>query len=69
MFKKNESLTDRVVRGVVGILLIAGWFVWPDLTYSWAFWLGVIPLATALVGWCPIYAALGWSTEDAKKHV
>ncbi len=67
MFKTNMSVTDRVIRAIVGVLLIAGWFVWPDLTYSWAFWLGLLPLATAVVGWCAIYQLFGWSTHDDHK--
>jgi len=67
MFKTNVGLIDRIIRAVIGLALIAGYFLWPDLTYSWAFWLGVIPLATAIVGWCPIYRLAGWSTHDDKK--
>ncbi len=57
-------MLDRAIRGVIGLVLIAAYFIWPNLTYSWAFWLGLIPLATAVLGWCPIYAALGWSTRE-----
>ncbi len=66
MFKTNEGMADRVFRVVLGIVLIAAWFIWPDLSYSWAFWLGLIPLATGLVGWCAIYQLFGWSTADDK---
>ncbi len=67
MFKINVGIVDRVIRAVVGLALIAGYFIWPDLTYSWAFWLGLIPLATAIAGWCPIYRAFGWSTHHEDK--
>ena len=66
MFKVNTGLVDRIIRGVVGLALIAAYFIWPDLTYGWALWLGVIPLATAIFGWCPIYQLFGWSTHEDK---
>ncbi len=67
MFKTNVGTVDRIIRAVVGLALIAGWFIWPDLTYSWAFWLGLVPLATALFGWCPLYRLAGWSSDDTGK--
>ena len=69
MFKPNVGIIDRVIRAIVGLLLIAGYYIWPDATYGWAFWLGLIPLATAF-GWCPIYKLFGWSTnDDHQAHV
>ena len=67
MFKTNVGLVDRVIRAVVGLALIVAYFIWPDLTYSWAFWLGLVPLATAIAGWCPLYRLFGWSTDDESK--
>lgn len=67
MFKTNVGLVDRIIRAIIGVALIIGYFIWPDLSYSWAFWLGLIPLATAIVGWCPAYRLVGWSTDDSGK--
>jgi hypothetical protein len=30
-------------------------------------WLGVVPLATGAIGWCPPYAIFGWNTCSVKK--
>jgi len=68
MLKKNVGTIDRVVRVVLGIVLLAGYFVYPDATYRWAFLLGIIPLVTGLVSSCPIYSILGISTCPLKKN-
>ena len=63
MFKTNEGTIDRVLRAVVGLGLIAIVFVGPQTPWGW---LGIVPLATALIGWCPAYALLGISTCPTK---
>lgn len=55
----NIGNIERVVRAAVGLALIALVFVGPQTVWGW---LGVIPLATAIVGWCPPYALLGINT-------
>ncbi|MEQ9258915.1 MAG: DUF2892 domain-containing protein [Roseovarius sp.] len=62
MFKKNIGNMERVLRIGVGAALIAGFFLNGGGTYSWLYLLGVIPLATGLVGHCPPYAWLGINT-------
>lgn len=56
---KNEGTLDRVVRVVLGIVLIAlaltGQFT------PWG-WIGVVPLLTGLIGTCPLYSMLGVNT-------
>lgn len=56
---KNIGTVDRVLRIVAGIVLIALVFVGPQTPWGW---IGVIPLVTALVGWCPAYRLLGVRT-------
>jgi hypothetical protein len=59
----NMGPLDRGVRIVVGLALIA-WalgFVPGYPANAWG-WIGIIPLGTALLGWCPLYTALGVST-------
>jgi hypothetical protein len=56
---QNIGNAERVIRAVVGIALIAIVFVGPQTPWGW---IGVVPLATALLGWCPPYAMLGIST-------
>ncbi len=56
---KNIHPTERIVRIVVGALLASMAFWGP--ANPW-FLLGLIPLATGLVGWCPPYALFGINT-------
>lgn len=58
----NIGTTDRVIRIVIGLALIAGYFLFPTASYRWAFLLGIIPLATGLIGWCALYTLLGVNT-------
>ncbi|GAB4285276.1 MAG: DUF2892 domain-containing protein [Roseovarius sp.] len=64
MFETNTGMIDRIIRIVVGVALIAGFWVWPDVSWRWAFLIGVIPLLSGLVGWCPVYKLMGWSTHS-----
>ncbi len=57
--KKNISKVERIIRIVAGIGVLALAFVGPRT--PWAY-LGIVPLATGLIGWCPPYALLGVST-------
>ena len=57
--KQNIHNIERVVRIVVGLVLISLAFWGPQSPWGW---IGVIPLATGLLGWCPPYAMLGIST-------
>lgn len=56
---KNIHPIERVFRIVVGLILTSLAFLGP--ANPW-FLLGLIPLATGLVGWCPPYAMLGINT-------
>lgn len=55
----NVGAVDKVVRIILGVILIALVFVGPQTPWGW---IGVIPLATGLVGFCPLYKILGMST-------
>jgi hypothetical protein len=57
--KKNIGKTERIIRILVGIGILSLAFVGPQS--PWAY-LGVVPLLTGLVGWCPPYALLGIGT-------
>ncbi len=62
--KMNVGTIDRAIRVVVGLALLALFFVYPG---AWWLWItsivGVILVATGAVGTCPIYMALGMSTR------
>ena len=55
----NIHPIERVIRGIVGLAVLS-LFVWGPRS-AWAL-VGLIPLATALIGWCPPYALLGINT-------
>ncbi|MEM9472663.1 MAG: DUF2892 domain-containing protein [Pseudomonadota bacterium] len=63
--KQNVGTIDRVLRAVVGMALIA-WAVSGAGEYAWAGWIGIVPLLTAVVGWCPPYGLLGINTCSSK---
>lgn len=62
--KTNMGTTDRVVRLIAGIVLIA---LAASGTIGWWGWLGVIAVATALFRFCPLYVVLGMRTCPLKK--
>ena len=61
--KSNVGGIDRILRIVLGLVLIG---LAATGTVGWWGWLGAIPLATGLVGWCPPYAILGLSSCRTK---
>jgi membrane protein implicated in regulation of membrane protease activity len=61
--KSNVGGIDRILRIVVGLVLIGLTFT--GTVGVWG-WLGVVPLATGALGWCPPYAIFGWSTCKVK---
>ncbi|TSE36063.1 hypothetical protein Tfont_02051 [Tepidimonas fonticaldi] len=56
---RNVGGIDRVLRIVIGLALIA--LAATDTVGLWG-WIGVVPLATGLIGWCPPYAIFGINT-------
>ena len=67
MFRTNVGGIDRVLRIVVGLALLAGFFLNADATYRWAYLIGIVPLFTGLFGTCPAYCLLGLNTCPMKK--
>ena len=60
--KKNMGKVDRIIRFVIGLVII----IWGIAAGSWWGLIGLLPLLTALVNWCPLYTLLGLSTKKAK---
>jgi len=56
MTTRNVGNTDRLLRIVLGVFLLSLVFFGPKTPWGW---IGLIPLITALVGWCPAYTLLG----------
>jgi len=59
---KNVGNVDRIVRIVIGLGLIAVALTGKS---AWG-WLGVIPLGTAFMGFCPLYRLFGLRTCPLK---
>lgn len=55
----NVGGIDRILRIVIGLGLIALVFVGPQTPWGW---IGIVPLATGLIGWCPAYVPFGISS-------
>ncbi len=68
--KLNVGMVDRVVRAIVGLALIA--FAlrlgFPATGWNWIGWIGVVPLLTAVFGFCPAYGLFGLSTCPRHAH-
>ena len=57
--RKNIGSGDRLLRVMAGIFLVSLVFVGPQTSWGW---IGLVPLATAAAGWCPLYRLLGITT-------
>jgi len=61
--KTNEGTLDRSVRIIAGLVLIA--LAATGAVGVWG-WIGVVPLVTGVLGWCPLYTVLGINTCRTK---
>lgn len=59
MFRQNVGTIDRALRVIIGLALISLVFIGPQTPWGW---IGLLPLATAAVGFCPAYLPFGLST-------
>ena len=55
----NMGRIDRGLRAGLGVVLIGMALVGPQTPWGW---IGIVPLATAAIGWCPLYTMLGIRT-------
>jgi hypothetical protein len=60
----NVGLPDRIARIALGVALLAFalGYLYPGTGWNWVGWIGVVPILTAVAGWCPLYSILGIST-------
>ena len=65
LLPRNEGSVDRVVRVVLGVALLGVGF--GGLGWPWVL-VGLLPLATGLLGSCPAYRVLGLSTRRTGKE-
>lgn len=55
---KNLGKIDRILRVIIGLIIV----VLGIMSASWLGLIGLIPLATAVIGWCPLYCPLNIKT-------
>lgn len=60
--KTNVGGMDRILRAAVGLGLV-GWVAFGGPVWAWV---GVVPLATAAIGFCPLYPLIGLNTCRSK---
>jgi hypothetical protein len=61
----NVGTFDRIARIVVGLALIAFalGYIAPGTSWAWIGRIGIMPILTAIVGFCPAYTMVGCSTR------
>jgi hypothetical protein len=65
LFPTNEHPIERVLRVLAGIGILSLAFSGPQTPWGW---LGLVPLATGLIGSCPLYTLLGFSTCPVRRN-
>ncbi|WP_194095778.1 YgaP family membrane protein [Marivivens aquimaris] len=67
MFSTNEGKTDRMIRVVVGLILIGLFFAGTVGAFGWVLLIvGIVLLVTGATGTCPAYSLLGINTCKVK---
>ena len=66
LFKNNVGNIDRIIRVVVGIILVGNVFYALQHPIGW---LGVILIVTGIAGKCPLYSILGINTKSLSEKV
>ncbi|MDZ7376401.1 MAG: DUF2892 domain-containing protein [candidate division KSB1 bacterium] len=62
--KKNVGSIDRVIRVILGLAIIGLGIGFK----SWLGLIGLVPMLTAIIGWCPLYRPFGISTCKVKSN-
>lgn len=60
----NEGTADRVIRVIIGLVLLSLVVIGPQTLWGL---IGLVPLATGLIGFCPLYKIIGLNTCPLKK--
>jgi hypothetical protein len=63
LLPRNEHNVERIIRVLVGAGVLSLAFIGPATPWGW---LGLIPIATGLIGSCPLYTLFGFSTCPMK---
>jgi DUF2892 family protein len=67
---QNVGTIDRLARVIFGLVLIAYAIPlgFPSTGWNWVGWIGIVPLVTAAVGYCPAYSVFGFSSCTSRAH-
>lgn len=65
--QKNVGKTERVFRIVIGLILLPLVFV-IEGNLRWLGLIGLVPITTAIMGWCPAWFLLGIRTGETKQQ-
>jgi hypothetical protein len=66
LFARNTGNVDRIIRVILGALLVGNVFVGLQTVVGW---IGLVLIVTGLFGTCPIYSLLGISTRPLSEKV
>ncbi len=64
---KNVGGLDRKVRIIAGLVILSLFFVLDDTYRLWAL-VGLVPLLTGFIGWCPAYLPFGTSSCKTRRN-
>jgi hypothetical protein len=65
--EKNVGNTDRLIRVIIGLALLS-MLVFVEGSLKWLGLIGLVPLLTAAMSWCPLYSLFGLRTCPMKKE-
>jgi len=67
---QNVGTIDRVARVIIGLLLIAYAIPvgFPSTGWNWVGWIGIVPIVTVVIGYCPAYTVFGFSSCASRAH-
>ena len=66
LFKSNTGKIDRIIRVIVGVLLVGNVFTGLQTPIGW---IGLILIVTGVFGTCPVYSLLGINTKSMGEKV
>jgi len=66
LFNRNTGKVDRIIRVIVGALLVGNVFIGLQTVVGW---IGLILIVTGLFGTCPVYTLLGINTKTLGEKV
>jgi len=66
LFNRNTGKVDRIIRVIVGALLVGNVFIGLQTVVGW---IGLILIVTGLFGTCPVYSLLGINTKTLEEKV